>query len=113
MTMKKDQLCLRYAIDNASYRGATVLSVKNKLRNALKKLKTQNFREGRDEIKFMGNGNDFVVNVRGQSGDPSHVSDILVMVKGSAGMDRTSFNAFGSEQSAIQNAVAWVQNKLK
>jgi len=111
--MKREDISLRYALDNVSYRGATVLSIKNKLKSALKKLKVQNFREGRDEIKFQGNGNDFVVMARGQNGDPSHIDNILVMSRGPAGMDRTSFNAFGSEQSAIQNAVSWVQNKLK
>lgn len=110
--MNRAEICLKYAMDNASYRGATVLSVKNKLKSALKKLKAQNFREGRDEIKFTGNGKDFTVMVRGQSGDPSHVDNILIMFRGNSGMDRTSFNAFGSEQSAIANAVSWIQQKM-
>ena len=110
--MNRAEICLKYAMDNASYRGATVLSVKNKLKGALKKLKVQNFREGRDDIKFSANGKDFMVMARGQGGDPSHIGDIVIHVTGPSGRDSTNFNAFGAEQSAIAKAVAWVQQKM-
>lgn len=105
---------LKYCFDAASYRGATVLSVKNKLKTALKKLKISGLRDSPfGGVQFTSNGKDFEIVTQGQSGDPSHIGSLIVSVRGNGQRDRTSFDAFGQEQSAISKAVSWVESKAK
>lgn len=105
----------KYLKEDASYRGATVKSVANKIKRALKvQLKMVPVRETADEIKYYKNGIDVKVFVRGQAGDESRISDILVFVKDpDVGMDRKSFIAFGNEDGAIKKAVEFIAGWLK
>lgn len=109
-----EEIKRKYLGDNASYRGATVLSVKNKLKTALKKLKISALRDSPfGGVKFMANGKDFEIVTQGQSGDESHIDSLIVRVSGPSGRESTNFNAFGNEQSAIAKAVDWVQQRIK
>ena len=92
--------------EDASYRGATIAKVKRAMDSAMKKAGFSFVREnGFGERRFQKNGREVAYVLQGQSGDPSHI-DRIVVTKFNP-MERSGFDAFGQEGSAVEKAVAW------
>lgn len=92
--------------EDASYRGATIAKVKRAMDSAMKKAGFSFVREnGFGERRFQKNDREVAYVLQGQSGDPSHI-DRIVVTKFNP-MERSGFDAFGQEGSAVEKAVAW------